>query len=112
MLDGKTRRAERHERAPYPTGVRWRRVNPYVEVLGRPRYPVCRERVRADDEKADVVVHERAKHVAEVDVRLVWTHHSLIREPCDDDGNRGASVARCNLAQSQDAAAILPILVG
>ena len=68
------RRAECHERLPYASRVRWRRVDPYIEVLRRPRNAVRSESVCANDEKPDVMVDECAQYIVKIGVRLVGPH--------------------------------------
>ena len=62
-------RAERRQRAFDTRGVFVRRADPDIEIGGRARNAVGRDRVGADDEKFSVRGGQRGQHVAEVGIQ-------------------------------------------
>lgn len=60
---GVNRRPEIAQRVPYPFDVRHGGVNPNVEILRRAGQTVRGERVRADDEKAHLMVQQGEQKV-------------------------------------------------
>ena len=60
------RRTKGFERAYHAVRILRRRLDPHIEIAGGPRLGVEGERVRSDDQKADVSVDERAQQIDKV----------------------------------------------
>jgi hypothetical protein len=67
-------RAERRERSEDLGGVVRGRSDEDVEISGRPREMVRRERVRADDDVVDSVLAQACQQIAEVVVEVGCRH--------------------------------------